>query len=120
MVRDVTIDDIDRVITEARLTFVDCWAPWCKPCLELAVILDELSERYEDNPNVAFVKINVQEYQEFSIKNDIYAIPCTLVYYEGEPASFVDPSGRLKDKKTDRLVGRRPSEHFVDVIGQLL
>ena len=99
---------------------MDCWAPWCKPCLELATILEELEENYADNPDVAFIKINVQDFPEFSMKDDIYAIPCTLVYLDGEPASIVDPSGRLKDKKTDRLVGRRPSEHFEDVIEQVL
>ena len=117
MVREVTIDNIDDIIAESRLTFVDCWAPWCEPCKALVPIIDELDEKYSDDPQVSFIQINVQEYPEFSTKHDIFGLPCNLVFFDGEPADFDDPSGRLK-KKTDRLIGKRPSEHFEGVIQQ--
>jgi thiol-disulfide isomerase/thioredoxin len=119
LLRDVNIEDIYYAITESRLTFVDCWAPWCKPCHALLPTLDSLAERYSDNPDVSFIQINVQEFPEFSAKHDIFGLPCILVFLDGEPVEFDDPSGRLK-KKTNRLVGKRPSWHFESVIQQII
>jgi thioredoxin 1 len=119
LLREVTIDDIEYTINESRLTFVDCWAPWCEPCKALTITLAELDERYSDNSEVSFIQINVQEFPEYSAKHDIFGLPCILVFLDGEPAEFDDPSGRLK-KKTDRLIGKRPAEHFEAVIQQVL
>lgn len=115
MTREATIDDIDDIIAETRLTFVDCWAPWCEPCKALAQTLDELDEKYSDDPDVAFIKINVQEFPEYGFKHDIFGLPCILVFLDGAPVEFEDPSGRLK-KKTNRLIGKRPAWHFEAVI----
>lgn len=117
LLREVTIDDIDYTINEARLTFVDCWAPWCEPCKALTTTLVELDEKYSDNPEVSFIQINVQKFPNYSRKHDISGLPCILVFLDGEPAEFDDPSGRLK-KKTNRLFGKRPAEHFEAVIQQ--
>ncbi len=118
MVREVTIDDIDYVIAKSRLIFVDCWAPWCEPCKALAQILDDLDEKNSDNPDIAFIQINVQEFPEYGFKHDIFGLPCILVFLDGEPVEFDDPSGRL-NKKTNRLIGKRPSWHFEAVIQQI-
>ncbi|MHA2139896.1 MAG: thioredoxin family protein [Candidatus Thorarchaeota archaeon] len=119
MVREVTFDDVDHIIGETRLVFVDCWAQWCVPCEALLPIINELDEKYSSNPDIAFIKINVQEYHEFSVKYNIFGLPCNLVFFDGEPAEFEDPSGKLK-KKTDRLIGKRSADHFEAVIEQLL
>ncbi|MHA2004891.1 MAG: thioredoxin family protein [Candidatus Thorarchaeota archaeon] len=119
MLREVTIDDIDYTINESRLTFVDCWASWCEPCKALTPTLVELDEKYRDNSEVSFILIDVQKFPEYSAKHDIFGLPCILVFFDGEPAEFDDPSGRLK-KKTDRLIGKRPAEHFEAVIEQVL
>jgi thioredoxin-like negative regulator of GroEL len=81
--------------------------------------IEELDEKYSDNPDITFIQINVQAHPEFSAKHDIFSLPCNLVFLDGEPAEFEDPSGRLK-KKTDRLIGKRPAEHFEAVIEQIL
>ena len=118
LLREVTFDDIEYAIAESRLTFVDCWAPWCEPCKALVPTLIELDEKYSDNPDISFIQINVQEFPEFGVRHDIYGLPCILVFLDGEPVEFDDPSGRLK-KKTNRLIGKRPAEHFEAVIQQL-
>lgn len=119
LLREVTIDDIEYIINESRLTFVDCWAPWCEPCKALVPILSKLDEKYSDTPEISFIQINVQKFPEFSARHDIFGLPCILVFLDGEPVEFDDPSGRLK-KKTNRLIGKRPAEHFEAVIQQIL
>lgn len=119
LLRQVTLDDAEYAICESRLTFVDCWAPWCEPCKALVPTLIEVDEKYSDNPDISFIQINVQEFPEFGAKHDIFGLPCILVFLDGELVDFDDPSGRLK-KKTNRLIGKRPAWHFESVIHQIL
>lgn len=119
MVNDVTPDVVEKAINQTKLLFVDCWAPWCGPCLALGPILDELDQKYADNPDVGFLKINTQIHQEFAAKQNLYAIPCVLVYFDGKPAKFELLRGDKKET-TDRLIGTRPPEHYESVIKQLM
>ncbi|TFG07508.1 thioredoxin [Candidatus Thorarchaeota archaeon] len=118
MVENVSAEEVDRLVMKAKLIFLDCWAPWCKPCRDLAPILAELEDKYNSNENIAFYKINVDEYPEFSRNHNIRAIPCVLVYFKGELAQIEDPGNKLK--KTDRLLGRRGPEAYEAVISQLM
>jgi thiol-disulfide isomerase/thioredoxin len=117
LLEEVTIKDIGYVLDESRLVFVDCWAPWCDPCKALEPKLIELDRKYNDNPDISFVKINVQEFLQFSTKHEVYSLPCVLVFLDGEPAEFEDPSG--SNKKVNRLYRNRPIEHYESVIEQI-
>jgi thioredoxin 1 len=114
MVKNVSPSEVDKAKQETRLLFVDCWAAWCGPCLALAPILEGLEQKYSDNPDVGFLKVDTQEYRQFATDNSIHAIPCVLVFFDGEP--FRGGQG----KKSDRLIGLRPPEHYEEVIKQLL
>jgi thioredoxin 1 len=121
VVRDVNPQEADEAIANTRLLFIDCWAPWCGPCKALAPVLEELEEKYKDEPDVKFIKLNTQNYGQFSARYSIVAIPCVLVFFEGKPAAFEtsDPMSG-KTKKMDRLIGFRPIEHYEKVIDDLL
>jgi len=121
MVRDVTPSDIETAMTETKLLFVDAWAPWCQPCLALAPTLDELDEKYKEDPDVGFLKINTQNHQEFAINNEISGIPCVLIFMDGVPAKLEIPTSEAGNVTVvDRLVGLRPAEHYEFVINALL
>lgn len=121
MVSDVDPGHVETVVSETRLVFVDCWAPWCGPCLALAPTLEELDQKYSDNEDVKFLKVNTQNYMEFATENSIHAIPCVLVFFDGKPASFEYTDPRTgKKTNSDRLIGLRPPEHYEMVIKQLL
>ena len=119
LVRNVKADDVDYIKSKAKLTFLDCWAPWCRPCHDLAPILEALEEKYSENANIAFYKINVDEYPHFGRENNIRGIPCVLVYFDGKPADIEDPS-HPGGNRTDRLLGRRGANDYESVINQLL
>lgn len=120
MVHDISPDEAKKVINETKLLFIDCWAPWCGPCLALGPVLEELDEKYSDNKDIGFIKINTQNHREFALNNDIRAIPCVLVYHNGAPASFELKNPRTgQTNTTDRLIGLRPPDHYEDVIKQL-
>jgi thioredoxin 1 len=121
MVRDVAPEDVEAAKKKTKLLFVDCWAAWCGPCKALGPILDELEKKYSNNPDIGFLKVNTDEYQEYAIRNGIRGIPCVLIFFNGEPAKL-----KITNKDTgattehDRLIGLRPAEHFEYAIESLL
>lgn len=121
MVDDASPVDVERTINEVRLVFVDAWAEWCQPCKALTPILEELAEKYADNSDVKFLKLNTQEYSQFAMDNEIHAIPCVLMFFDGEPAKYEVENPRTGERKAiDRLIGLRPAEHYEDVISYFL
>lgn len=121
MVSDVDPETVEEAMKKTKLLFVDCWAEWCGPCRMVDPILEELDAKYADNPDVGFLKVNTEQHQGYAVKHMIYAIPCVLVYFNGQPAEFEDPYIRGdKIVRTDRIIGARPIEHFENVIEQLL
>ena len=121
MVDDASPADVERAMKETRLLFVDTWAEWCHPCKALTPILEELEASYADNPDVKFLKVNTQEHQQFAMDNEIHAIPCVLIYFDGKPAEYEVVNPRSGETKTvNCLIGLRPAEHYEDVISYFL
>ena len=121
MVRDVTPAIVEEEKAKTRLLFVDCWAPWCQPCLALGPVLEELDEKYKSNPDVGFLKVNTQDHREYAAKYNITAIPCVLIFIDGSPAQIEVPVPNSDETTTiDRLIGLRPPEHYESVIELVL
>ena len=121
MVRDVSPSDIKTEMKKTRLLFVDCWAPWCGPCQALGPILDELEEKYMDDSEVSFLKINTDNHRDFARNNGIHGIPCVLIFMDGEPAKLeIENPETGSVTVVDRLIGLRPAEHYEYTINKLL
>jgi len=120
MVDDASPQDVEKTMQETRLLFVDAWAEWCQPCKALTPILEELDEKYADNRDVKFLKVNTQNHRQFAMDNEIHAIPCVLMYFDGEPAKFEVTTQTGEKKVLDRLIGLRPPEHYEEVISYFL
>jgi len=120
VVNDVSPEEAKKAIAETKLLFVDAWAPWCGPCLALGPVIEELERMNSDDPDIGFIKVNTQNHRSFAAENNVVAIPCVLVYHNGQPASFEMPDPRTgKTVTTDRLIGLRPLEHYDIIIQQL-
>jgi thioredoxin 1 len=61
---------------------VDFWAPWCRPCLMVSPILEEISKEYADK--VTITKCNVDDNPELSSKFGIKNIPAVLYFKNGK------------------------------------
>jgi thioredoxin 1 len=100
MSKPVSIDDSNfdqMVLQAAKPVLLDFWATWCKPCLIVAPILDELAEEYDGR--VTFVKLDVDQNPKTATKYGIMSIPTLLIFKNGEPVSHivgVRPKGELK------------------------
>ena len=94
-VEDSTFEQI--VLRAKKPVLVDFWATWCKPCLAVAPILEELANEYSDKIN--FVKLDVDHNAKTAANYSIMSIPTLLIFKNGEPVSHIvglRPKGELK------------------------
>jgi len=100
MSESITVDDSNfdqKVLQATEPVLVDFWAPWCRPCLMLAPVLDELAEEYRGK--ITFVRLNVDQYPKTASRYQIMSIPSLLLFKEGEPVSHIvgyKPKAELK------------------------
>jgi len=46
---DLNVDSFEEEVINSELpVLVDCWAPWCQPCLIVAPIVKEVAEEYQE------------------------------------------------------------------------
>jgi len=105
MVIEVTEQNFeDEVIKSALPVLVDLWAPWCRPCLIVAPVVDRLAEKY--NGKVKFCRLNVDENPRIAARYRIMAIP-TLMFFKGGEA-------------VDTVIGAVPERALQPKIDELL
>ncbi|MDP3880367.1 MAG: thioredoxin [Dehalococcoidales bacterium] len=93
----VTDADFDQAVLKAdKPVLVDLWATWCKPCLMVAPIIDELADEFEGK--IKFVKVDVDQNPTTASRYGIRSIPTLLIFKNGEPVSHI--------------VGARPKEEL--------
>ena len=71
----------NEVLNSSKTVVADFNADWCGPCRMLAPVLDQLSE---ENKNVKFVAINVDDEGEIAMNYGISSIPCIIIFKNGK------------------------------------
>jgi len=97
-------DNFGTVVQRFPVVVVDCWAPWCMPCLMVAPIVAELARDYTGK--IVFCKLNVDENQSVAMEYGIRSIPTLLVLQNGELVDQIIgamPKGDLENRITEYL-----------------
>ncbi len=100
MNKPITVDDsnFDQAILKSETpVLVDFWAPWCRPCIMAAPVLEELAEEYAGRITIA--KLDVDQNARTAAKYGIMAIPNLIIFKNGKPASQIvgyKPKAELK------------------------
>ena len=92
----IRIDD-DAFEVELRkpgVLFVDLWAAWCGPCIQMGPVIDALARDYRGRVRVA--KLNVDESPYTPARYGVTSIPTFLIFRDG--------------KLVDELVGSMPRQ----------
>jgi thioredoxin 1 len=103
---EVNESDFDKVVLQSKIpVLVDFWAPWCRPCMMTAPILDELANEYAGK--ITITKLNVDQNNKISSQYGVMSIPNLIIFKNGKPASQVvgyKPKAELK-KTLDGVLG---------------
>ena len=108
MSKPIVVDDanFDQNVLKAKTpVLVDFWAPWCRPCLMAAPVLEELAEEYSGR--ITFAKLDVDQNAKTAAKYGIMAIPNLIIFKNGEPVSNIvgyKPKAELK-RDLDAVLG---------------
>ncbi len=104
MTKPITVDDgsFEQAVLQANMpVLVDFWATWCRPCLMVAPILDELADEYDGR--ISFVKVDVDQNPKTASRYGIMSIPTLLIFKNGEPVSHI-VGARPKEELTQSLI----------------
>ncbi len=102
-VTDSTFDEI--VLKSASPVLVDFWATWCKPCLMVAPILEDLTQEYSGKLVIA--KLDVDQNQQTAQKYHVMSIPTMIIFKQGKPVANIvgfKPKDKLK-QELDAVLG---------------
>ena len=72
--------EFDKFI-EKGICVIDFWASWCMPCIMMAPVFDEVSEKFAKHK---FGKLNIDDNKEIAAKFKIMSIPCIVFFKNGK------------------------------------
>lgn len=81
-----SVAEYDQLLKDNKSVFVDFYADWCGPCKMVGPLVEELSEEEKD---VTFVKVNVDENPDIAQRYGIMSIPTLIAFKDGEIAGSI-------------------------------
>jgi thioredoxin 1 len=82
--------------------FVDFFAEWCMPCLTMAPIIEELSEKL--GKKIKFGKVNIGDNEALAKKFNVNSIPNFIIFKDGKPIEqFV---GAMDSEELEKRLGK--------------
>ncbi len=77
---DASFDEV--VHNSDTPVLVDFWAPWCRPCIMMDPILEEIANDYAGKAKIC--RLNTDEARDSAIEFGISAIPTTILFKDGQ------------------------------------
>ena len=72
----------NEVVRSETPVLVDFWAPWCRPCLTMGPVIEDLWKNYDGKIKV--LKMNVEDNKRTPVKFGIRAIPTLILFKDGK------------------------------------
>ena len=76
----------EKVLKSTKPVFVDFYAEWCGPCQMMKPILEEAAN---ENPDVDFVAIDIDDAEMTAAKYGVMSIPNMVLFKNGDVADRI-------------------------------
>jgi thioredoxin 1 len=76
-----------KISATSKPVILDCWAPWCAPCMMTKPILEKLAREYADS--VEFMPVNADDSRELLEFLSVRGIPTVLTLRKGKEVGRV-------------------------------
>ncbi|WP_185882701.1 thioredoxin [Blattabacterium cuenoti] len=97
MLKEINDTNFDQLVHESKdPILVDFWAPWCTPCKNLSVLLEEMCHDEKYKNQVLFFKLNVDKNPLISSKYGIRSIPTMIFFKNGKKVDIYVGSASKK------------------------
>ena len=104
MAEKVNSQQFDKLINGDKPVVCDFFATWCGPCKMLSPVIEQAEAEYSDR--AVFIKVDVDECADLSVRYGIMSIPYVAIFKNGEMTAksigFM-PKAELKEFLDDNL-----------------
>ena len=95
----LTSVELDTLLKNPGIIFVDFWADWCAPCVQFALTYQRVAEQY---PDVVFASVNIEHEAALAEEFEIRSIPHLMVFKHG--IAIYSESGSVPESILHELV----------------
>jgi thioredoxin-like negative regulator of GroEL len=90
MIVELSFENFGQVTYREGIVLVDCWAPWCRDCSDLADVFRDAAERH---PEHTFATLNAHDERELRASLQIQNVPSLMLFRDGvmlfsQPGSY--------------------------------
>ena len=80
---NLTAESFDKVISSGQLVLVDFWATWCRPCMMMGPVVEELSNEFDGRAIVAKINVDDEGVSDICARFGITNIPNMKLFKNG-------------------------------------
>ena len=80
---NLTAESFDKVISSGQLVLVDFWATWCRPCMMMGPVVEELSNEFDGRAIIAKINVDDEGVSDICARFGITNIPNMKLFKNG-------------------------------------
>lgn len=103
IVPELTNGEFESFIKKGNI-LVDFFAEWCMPCVMMAPVIEELSQKFKGK--IKFGKVNIEDNQQLANKFSVRSIPNFILFKDG--------------KQIEQFVGAISEDEFEEKLNRII